>query len=104
MFVLAAALGGFFIGEYVEKQILLEADNVAFQNSGQVENEVKTLNPYQRCIALGGVPNECKVLCAGWTKPPKPHDAVKLVQTEPELTHWIIATDRFGQKQKCWKK
>ena len=36
----AAALGGFFIGEYVEKQILLKADNTAFQNSGQVENEV----------------------------------------------------------------
>ena len=66
--LLAAALGGFFIGENVEKQILLEADNVAFQNSGQVENEVKTLNPYQRCIALGGVPNECKVFMRGLDK------------------------------------
>jgi|GEM_PF-2423526 len=64
----AAALGGFFIGEYVEKQILLEADNTAFQNSGQVEDEVKTLNPYQRCIALGGVPNECKVFMRGLNK------------------------------------
>ena len=68
MLLLAAALGGFFIGEYVEKQILLEADNVAFQNSGQVENEVKTLNPYKRCIALGGVPNECKVFMRGLDK------------------------------------
>ena len=66
--LLAAALGSFFIGEYVEKQILLEADNTAFQNSGQVENEVKTLNPYQRCIALGGVPNECKVFMRGLNK------------------------------------
>ena len=68
MLLLAAALGGFFIGEYVEKHILLEADNTAFQNSGQVENEVKTLNPYQRCIALGGVPNECKVFMRGLDK------------------------------------
>ena len=68
MLHLTAALGGFFIAEYVEKQILLEADNVAFQNSGQVENEVKTLNPYQRCIALGGVPNECKVFMRGLDK------------------------------------
>ena len=60
--------GRLFIGEYVEKQILLEADNTAFQNSGQVENEVKTLNPYQRCIALGGVPNECKVFMRGLDK------------------------------------
>ena len=61
MLLLAAALGSFLIGEYVEKQILLETDNTAFQTPGQVENEVKTLNPYQRCIALGEVPNECKV-------------------------------------------
>ena len=68
MLHLTAALGGFFIAEYVEKQILLEADDTAFQNSGQVENEVKTLNPYQRCIALGGVPNECKVFMRGLDK------------------------------------
>ena len=61
MLLLAAALGSFLIGEYVEKQILLETDNTAFQTPGQVENKVKTLNPYQRCIALGEVPNECKV-------------------------------------------
>jgi len=68
MLLLAAALSGFFIGEYVEKQILLGTDNTAFQNSGQVENEVKILNPYQRCIALGGVPNECKVFMRGLDK------------------------------------
>ena len=68
MLLLAAALGGFFIAEYVEKQILLEADNTAFQNLGQVENEVKTLNPYKRCIAIGGVPNECKVFMRGLNK------------------------------------
>lgn len=69
--LLAAALGGFFIGEYVEKQILLEADNTASQNSGKVENEVKTLNPYQQCIALGGVPDECKVFMRGLDKAPQ---------------------------------
>ena len=68
LLLLSAALSGFFIGEYVEKQILLEADNTAFRNSGQVENEVKTLNPYLRCIALGGVPNECKVFMRGLDK------------------------------------
>lgn len=43
----------------------------AYQNSEQVENEVKTLNPYQRCIALGGVPDECKVFMRGLDKAPE---------------------------------
>ncbi|ABM45306.1 hypothetical protein [Bartonella bacilliformis] len=29
----------------------------------------------------------------------KPAD---LVKTEPLLSRWIVATDRFGQQQKCW--
>ena len=84
MLLLAAALGGFFIGEYVEKQILLEADNTAFQNSGQVENEVKTFNPYQRCIALGGVPNEYKFFIRGLdTAPPKPMTLLSSYKQNP---------------------
>ena len=55
-------------------------------------------------LLLVGCQTNVRFSCAGWTKPPNARDAVKLVQTEPELTHWIIATDRFGQKQKCWKK
>lgn len=55
-------------------------------------------------LLLVGCQTNVRFSCAGWTKPPNARDAVKLVQTEPELTHSIIATDRFGQKQKCWKK
>jgi len=25
-----------------------------------------------------------------------------LVQIEPDLSRWVVATDKFGQKQKCW--
>ncbi len=45
-----------------------KAEVKAYKNSGQVENEVKTLNPYQRCLALGGVSDECKVFMRGLDK------------------------------------
>ena len=63
--ILAATYGGIVIGQRLEKQKSLEAANAAFQQSREVENEVEALNPYQRCLALGGVPDECKVLLRG---------------------------------------
>ncbi len=66
--IIAAATGGFFMGQRAEKQKLLEAANAAFKNSSEVENEVEALNPYQRCLAIGGLPDECKVLLRGLDK------------------------------------
>ncbi len=69
--IIAAATGGFFMGQRAEKQKLFEAANAAFENSHEVENEVEALNPYQRCLALGGVPDECKILLRGLDKTAK---------------------------------
>ena len=68
---IAAGYGGFFMGQRSENQKLFEAANAAFENSHEVENEVEALNPYQRCLALGGVPDECKILLRGLDKTPQ---------------------------------
>lgn len=65
VFAIAAGSGGFFMGQHWEKQRSLEAANAAFQTSREVENEIEALSPYHRCLALGGVPDECKVLLRG---------------------------------------
>ncbi|TAZ20786.1 hypothetical protein ELH77_19480 [Rhizobium ruizarguesonis] len=41
--------------------------------------------------------------CAGWSPPPKVNNPVRLVQEEPALSRWTVATDTFGRKQRCWK-
>ncbi|QHJ77087.1 MAG: hypothetical protein [Bacteriophage sp.] len=69
--ILAATYGGIVIGQRLEKQKSLEAANAAFENSHEVENEVEALNPYNRCLALGGLPDECKVLLRGLDKTAK---------------------------------
>jgi len=66
--VIAAAFGGFFMGKRTEDNNRMKADNTAFQQSHEAENEVEALTPYQRCLALGGVPNECKILLRGLDK------------------------------------
>lgn len=68
LLLVAVGLSGFFIGEHVEEEKLLKADNAAFQNSGAIENEVKKLSPYQQCLSLGRVPDQCKVLMRGLDK------------------------------------
>ena len=66
--ILAATYGGIVIGQRLEKQRSLEAANAAFQKSREVENEVEALNPYQRCLDIGGLPDECQVLLRGLDK------------------------------------
>ena len=68
---IAAALSGFFIGKNTEKAKQLEADNTAFQTSRKVENEVEALSLYSRCLAVGGLPDECKILMRGLDKTAK---------------------------------
>ena len=69
--MIAAASSGFFIGKNTEKANQMKADNIAFQKSREVENEVETLSPYSRCLAVGGLPDECKVLMRGLDKTAK---------------------------------
>ena len=66
--IIAAATGGFFMGKRTENTNRMKADNTAFQQSREVENEVEALNPYNRCLALGGLPDECKVFLRGLDK------------------------------------
>ena len=66
--ILAVGYSGIVIGQRLEKQKSLEAANAAFQQSREVENEVEALNPYQRCLAVGGVPYDCRVLLRGLDK------------------------------------
>ena len=66
--IFAAVSGGIFIGQELQKQKSLAAANAAFEKSHEVENEVEALTPYQRCLAVGGVPDECKVLLRGLDK------------------------------------
>ena len=72
IFIIVAAIsGGIFIGQELQKQKSLAAANAAFEKSHEVENEVEALNPYQRCLAIGGVPDECKILLRGLDKTAK---------------------------------
>ena len=72
IFIIVAAIsGGIFIGQELQKQKSLAAANAAFENSHEVENEVEALTPYQRCLAVGGVPDECKILLRGLDKTAK---------------------------------
>ncbi len=69
IFIIVAAIsGGIFIGQELQKQKSLAAANAAFEKSHEVENEVEALNPYQRCLAIGGVPYDCRVLLRGLDK------------------------------------
>ena len=66
--IVAAISGGIFIGQELQKQKSLAAANAAFEKSHEVENEVEALTPYQRCLAIGGVPDQCKILLRGLDK------------------------------------
>ncbi|WP_295914545.1 hypothetical protein [uncultured Bartonella sp.] len=66
--IIALIVVAFCIGQETEKQKSLKAAVTAFENSHEVENEVEALNPYQRCLAVGGVPYDCRVLLRGLDK------------------------------------
>ncbi len=66
--IIALIVVAFCIGQETEKQKSLKAAITAFENSHEVENEVEALTPYQRCLAIGGLPNECEVLLRGLDK------------------------------------
>ena len=66
--IIALIVVAFCIGQETEKQKSLKAAVTAFENSHEVENEVEALTPYQRCLAVGGVPYDCRVLLRGLDK------------------------------------
>ena len=69
--IIALIVVAFCIGQETEKQKSLKAAITAFENSHEVENEVEALTPYQRCLAVGGVPYDCRVLLRGLDKTTK---------------------------------
>ena len=66
--IIALIVVAFCIGQETEKQKSLKAAITAFENSHEVENEVEALTPYQRCLAVGGLPYDCRVLLRGLDK------------------------------------
>jgi len=69
--IIALIVVAFCIGQETEKQKSLKAAITAFENSHEVENEVEVLTPYQRCLSVGGVPYDCRVLLRGLDKTPQ---------------------------------
>lgn len=69
--IVISVIVGFFIGRQTEKTTALTNANHAYQTSREVENEVNTLNLYSRCLAVGGLPDECKILMRGLDKTAK---------------------------------
>ena len=69
--IIALIVVAFCIGQETEKQKSLKAAITAFENSHEVENEVEALTPYQRCLAVGGVPYDCRGLLRGLDKTAK---------------------------------
>ena len=66
--IIALIVVVFCIGQETEKQKSLKAAIAVYENSREIENEVETLTPYQRCLAVGGVPYDCRVLLRGLDK------------------------------------
>jgi len=65
--------------------------------------KLKLLTLISAALLLAGCQTNAKFSCAGWTKPPKANNAARLVENEPAITKWMISTDRFGARQKCWE-
>ena len=66
--IIALIVVAFCIGQETEKQKSLKAAIAVYENSHEVENEVEALTPYQRCLAVGGMPYDCRVLLRGLDK------------------------------------
>ncbi|WP_412057449.1 hypothetical protein [Bartonella sp. DGB2] len=54
-------------------------------------------------IYLAGCQMTPAPLCSGWRPPPRVNKPARLVKDEPNLSRWIVATDRFGRSEKCWE-
>jgi len=65
MLLLAAALGGFFIGEYVGKQILHEPTTQPFRLLGKLKMKLKHLILICGALLLAGCQTNVRFLCAG---------------------------------------
>jgi len=71
----------YLTGRYHGRETALKAAVAAYQAREKINETVQNLDPVALCRALGGVPYECAALMRG-----------------------VVATDKFGQKQKCWTK
>jgi len=65
---------------------------------------MKTLLSLGFVLFLSACQTNAPLICAGWTRPPAINEPARLVQVEPDLSRWVVATDTFGQKQGCWAR
>ncbi|WP_336276959.1 hypothetical protein [Bartonella sp. CB178] len=68
--LIAATLSGFFYGRLLERNRTLVQAVSAFQNREKINDKVLSLSPFRLCIALGGMPDECKTLLRGMDETP----------------------------------
>jgi len=92
---------GYFIGRQQGRGSALKAAVQAYQAREKINETVQNLDPVALCRACS---TNAPTSCAGWTRPPAINEPVRLVQVEPALSRWLVATDKFGQKQGCWAR
>lgn len=69
--LIAALFSGFFYGRNFERQLSYQAAISAYQNAGDIENEIHNLDNYSLCLAAGGLPNSCQIFLRGLEKTTK---------------------------------
>ena len=59
--IIAAASSGFFYGREYEREAALKSAIKAYQTASEIQNEVSSYSDYALCLAIGGLPDKCKV-------------------------------------------
>ena len=59
--IIAAASSGFIDGRSFEREAALKSAIKAYQSANEIQNEVNSYSDYAMCIAIGGLPDKCKV-------------------------------------------
>ncbi|WP_332065707.1 hypothetical protein [Bartonella sp. CB189] len=66
--IIVVALSSFFYGRFVQKNKALIQAVSAFQNREKINDEILALSPFNVCLALGGMPDECASVVHGMDK------------------------------------
>lgn len=68
VYIIAAASSGFFYGREHEREAALKSAVKAYQTANEINNEVSSYSDYALCLAIGGLPDKCKVFLRGVDK------------------------------------
>ncbi|MCZ2328883.1 hypothetical protein [Bartonella sp. F02] len=63
--IIVAAFSGFFYGRSFERTKTLTQAISAIKNREKIDDKISTLTPFQLCLALGGVHDECSTVLHG---------------------------------------